>query len=274
MRGPRPPRMPPCAEQPAAEPAPGPTALPAGALRVDATAGDHGHDRPPRAAQRRRQRLRRRAAGAFGPSTGRRPLGGHLDRAGGPSAPGPTSRRSPGTAGPARRRARAMGPTRLTLSKPVIAAVEGFAVAGALSWRCGATCGWPPRMRSSACSAGASASPCRSGHGAAAPPHRPRRAMDLILTGRPWRPRSPAIGLANRSSPPARRSRGDGPGHQLAALPQVCLRSTGCRRSSSGASTRRRPRSTRPGAGAGHRSGETLEGAGRFAGGAGRRGAR
>ena len=54
-----------------------------------------------------------------------------------------------------------MGPTRLTLSKPVIAAVEGYAVAGrASSWPSGATCGWRPRTPSSACSAGASACPC------------------------------------------------------------------------------------------------------------------
>ena len=39
-----------------------------------------------------------------------------------------------------------MGPSRLRLSKPVIAAVEGF-------WRCGPTCVSSPRMRPSASSA-------------------------------------------------------------------------------------------------------------------------
>ena len=53
-----------------------------------------------------------------------------------------------------------MGPTRLRLSKPVIAAIEGYAVAGGLELaRSGATCGWPPRTPSSGCSAGAGA--CR-----------------------------------------------------------------------------------------------------------------
>jgi enoyl-CoA hydratase len=51
-----------------------------------------------------------------------------------------------------------MGPSRLRLSKPVIAAVEGFAVAG-WSWRCGLTCAWSPRTPPSASSAAASA--CR-----------------------------------------------------------------------------------------------------------------
>ncbi len=53
-----------------------------------------------------------------------------------------------------------MGPTRLTLSKPVLAAVEGYAVAGGSSWRCGATCAWRPRTRSSGCSAVASGCRC------------------------------------------------------------------------------------------------------------------
>ena len=33
-----------------------------------------------------------------------------------------------------------MGPSRLALSKPVIAAIEGYAVAGGLSWLCGVIC--------------------------------------------------------------------------------------------------------------------------------------
>ena len=53
-----------------------------------------------------------------------------------------------------------MGPTRLALSKPVIAAVEGHAVAGGSSWPSGATCGWRPPTPPSASSAGASG--CRS----------------------------------------------------------------------------------------------------------------
>ena len=53
-----------------------------------------------------------------------------------------------------------MGPTRLDLSKPVIAAVEGFAVAGGLSSPCGAICELPPRTPRSACIAGGGVCPC------------------------------------------------------------------------------------------------------------------
>jgi len=52
-----------------------------------------------------------------------------------------------------------MGPTRMILGKPVIAAVEGYAVAAASSWRSGAICAWPRRTRCSASSAAAGA--CR-----------------------------------------------------------------------------------------------------------------
>ncbi|GAA3067590.1 hypothetical protein GCM10020254_09030 [Streptomyces goshikiensis] len=52
-----------------------------------------------------------------------------------------------------------MGPTRMRLSKPVVAAVAGHAVAGAWSWRSGAICGSWRRTRSSVCSAAAGA--CR-----------------------------------------------------------------------------------------------------------------
>ena len=52
-----------------------------------------------------------------------------------------------------------MGPTRMTLDKPVIAAIEGYAVAGGSSWRSGATSGWRRATRPSASIAAASA--CR-----------------------------------------------------------------------------------------------------------------
>jgi enoyl-CoA hydratase/carnithine racemase len=52
-----------------------------------------------------------------------------------------------------------MGPSRLRLSKPVIAAVEGFAVAAAWSSRYGPICGWSRKMQLLASSAAASA--CR-----------------------------------------------------------------------------------------------------------------
>jgi enoyl-CoA hydratase len=52
-----------------------------------------------------------------------------------------------------------MGPTRLRLGKPVIAAVEATPWPGASSWRCGATSAWSPRTRRSGSSAGGGA--CR-----------------------------------------------------------------------------------------------------------------
>src|SRR5262245_58310627 len=45
-----------------------------------------------------------------------------------------------------------MGPTRMRLTKPIIAAVAGHAVAGGLELAVCVTCGWRRRARSSACS--------------------------------------------------------------------------------------------------------------------------
>ena len=50
-----------------------------------------------------------------------------------------------------------MGSTPLMLSKPVIAAVAGYAVAGGWNWPAGAICGWLRRTQYSACSVGAGA---------------------------------------------------------------------------------------------------------------------
>ena len=52
-----------------------------------------------------------------------------------------------------------MGISRLRLTKPVIAAVAGHAVAGGLELALWATCAWPTRRRCSACSAVAGACP-------------------------------------------------------------------------------------------------------------------
>ena len=52
-----------------------------------------------------------------------------------------------------------MGPTRLMLGKPVIAAVEAMLPRADWSWRCGATFGWRHAMRRSGFTAGASACP-------------------------------------------------------------------------------------------------------------------
>ncbi len=170
-----------------------------------------------------------------------------------------------------------MGPTRLTLSKPVIAAVEGYAVAGGIElalW-CdlrvaaedaifGVFC---RRFGVPLCDLGTVRLPRIIGHG---------RAMDLILTGRAVAaPEALTMGLANRVVPPGQAlAAALALAHQLAALPQVCLRSDrmsaleqwGLSEEDAAVVEARRGRAVVS-------SGETLEGAARFAGGAGRRGA-
>ena len=169
-----------------------------------------------------------------------------------------------------------MGPTRLTLSKPVIAAVEGYAVAGGIElalW-CdlrvaaedaifGVFC---RRFGVPLCDLGTVRLPRLIGHG---------RAMDLILTGRAvGAPEALQMGLVNRVVPagtalPAAVELAN----QLAALPQFCLRSDrmsaleqwGATEEEAAVNEARRGRAVID-------SGETLEGARRFAGGAGRGG--
>jgi enoyl-CoA hydratase len=170
-----------------------------------------------------------------------------------------------------------MGPTRLTLSKPVIAAVEGYAVAGGIElalW-CdlrvaaedavfGVFC---RRFGVPLCDLGTVRLPRIIGHG---------RAMDLILTGRAvGAPEAFTMGLVNRVVPPGEAlAAALALAHQLAALPQVCLRSDrmsaleqwGLSEEDAALGEARRGRDV-------IRSGETLQGAARFAGGAGRGGA-
>jgi enoyl-CoA hydratase len=121
-----------------------------------------------------------------------------------------------------------MGPTRMVLSKPVIAAVEGHAVAGGLElaiW-CdlrvvaedavfGVFC---RRFGVPLVDLGTVRLPRLIGAG---------RAMDLILTGRPVvGPEALSMGLANRLCPPGTAlSNAVELAEQLAALPQGCLRS-------------------------------------------------
>lgn len=170
-----------------------------------------------------------------------------------------------------------MGPTRMTLSKPVIAAVEGYAVAGGLElalW-CdlrvaaeGAVFGvFCRRFGVPLADLGTVRLPRLIGHG---------RAMDLILTGRGvTAAEALEMGLANRVVPDGQALEaavalaGD-----LAALPQLCLRSDrlsaleqwGLAEEEAAANEARRGREVIA-------SGETLQGAARFAGGAGRGGA-
>lgn len=121
-----------------------------------------------------------------------------------------------------------MGPTRMTLSKPVIAAVSGYAVAGGLElavW-CDlrvveedATFGvFCRRWGLPLIDGGTVRLPRLIGHS---------RAMDLILTGRPVdAPEALAIGLANRVVPTGTaRKAAEQLAAELAALPQQCLRS-------------------------------------------------
>ncbi len=170
-----------------------------------------------------------------------------------------------------------MGPTRLTLGKPVIAAVEGFAVAGGIElalW-CdlrvaaedaifGVFC---RRFGVPLCDLGTIRLPRLIGHS---------RAMDLILTGRAVAaPEAHQLGLANRVVPHGEAlSAARALAHQLAALPQFCLRSDrmsaleqwGQTEEEAAVNEARRGREVLS-------SGETLESALRFAGGAGRGGA-
>ncbi|MDQ6747060.1 MAG: crotonase/enoyl-CoA hydratase family protein, partial [Candidatus Dormibacteraeota bacterium] len=120
-----------------------------------------------------------------------------------------------------------MGPTRMTLGKPVIAAVEGYAVAGGLElalW-CdlrvaardavfGVFC---RRFGVPLIDGGTVRLPRLVGHS---------RAMDMILSGRGVSGEEAlAFGLANRLADPGRAlDDAVALGLELAALPQACLR--------------------------------------------------
>ena len=137
-----------------------------------------------------------------------------------------------------------MGPTRMVLGKPVIAAVSGYAVAGGLElavW-CdlrvveedavfGVFC---RRWGVPLIDGGTIRLPRLIGHS---------RAMDMILTGRAVAAEEAlAIGLANRVVPKGQaRRHAEELAAQLAALPQQCLRSDRLSRCTSGAGRRPRP---------------------------------
>jgi enoyl-CoA hydratase len=170
-----------------------------------------------------------------------------------------------------------MGPTRMLLDKPVIAAVEGHAVAGGLElavW-CDlrvaardATFGvYCRRWGVPLIDGGTIRLPRLIGHS---------HALDLIITGRGVSgDEAQRLGLANRLAEPGDALRDAvALAHEIAALPQVCLRND--RRSSyeqwgTGLDAAL-ARETELGLDT-LQSGEAFEGAARFAGGAGRHGA-
>ncbi|MGB3334839.1 MAG: crotonase/enoyl-CoA hydratase family protein [Mycobacterium sp.] len=169
-----------------------------------------------------------------------------------------------------------MGPTRMMLSKPVIAAVSGYAVAGGLElalWcdmrvvEDDATFGvFCRRWGVPLIDGGTVRLPRLIGHS---------RAMDLILTGRAVNAEEAlAIGLANRVVPAGQaRAAAEQLARELAELPQGCLRSdrlSALRQwgmTESHAMEQEFESIERV-------AEEALRGAGRFAGGAGRHGAK
>lgn len=168
-----------------------------------------------------------------------------------------------------------MGPTRMTLSKPVLAAVEGYAVAGGLElaiW-CDlrvvaqdATFGvFCRRWGVPLIDGGTVRLPRLVGAG---------RAMDLILTGREVdADEALRIGLADRVVPPGTaRAAAEALAAQLAELPQECLRND--RLSAIGQWGLDEAEAMRAELALGLRSLEAgaLDGAARFAAGAGRHG--
>ncbi len=169
-----------------------------------------------------------------------------------------------------------MGPTRLRLSKPVIAAIEGHAVAGGMElalW-CDlrvmaddATFGiYCRRFGVPLIDGGTIRLPRLIGHS---------RAMDLMLTGRAVASTEAlAIGLANRIAPSgAARAVAVALATEIAAFPQACMRNDrlsaieqwDLNEDAAIANETRRGLETL-------RSGETLSGAQRFASGKGRHG--
>jgi enoyl-CoA hydratase len=170
-----------------------------------------------------------------------------------------------------------MGPTRLQLCKPVIAAVEGYAVAGGIELACwadlrvaaeSATFGvFCRRFGVPLIDLGSVRLPRLIGHS---------RAMDLILTGRAVGAQEAlAIGLANRVVPEGQAlTAAIELARQIAAFPQTCLRND--RRSALDQWSLGWDEATANEIALGIetlRSGEAAQGAARFTGGEGRGGA-
>ena len=169
-----------------------------------------------------------------------------------------------------------MGPTRLQLSKPVIAAIEGYAVAGGLElalWAdlrvaaedavLGVFC---RRWGVPLIDGGTVRLPRLIGES---------RAMDLVLTGRPVPAREAHdIGLVNRlCDPGAALETAQRLADELAALPQTCLRQDRLGVLEQWGLDERDALGVELARGRVSLESDALEGAGRFAAGAGRHGA-
>ena len=168
-----------------------------------------------------------------------------------------------------------MGPSRMLLGKPVIAAIAGHAVAGGLElalW-CDLRVAEDDAVLGVFCrrfgvpliDGGTIRLPRLIGLS---------RALDLILTGRAVAAdEALAIGLVNRVVPRGQaRAAAEQLAHELAALPQAAMRARSDERVPPARSRSRRPRSRRSSSSARARSPKALAGAQRFAGGAGRHG--
>ncbi len=169
-----------------------------------------------------------------------------------------------------------MGPTRLVLSKPVIAAVAGHAVAGGLElalW-CDLRVAEPDATFGVFCrrwgvpliDGGTVRLPRLIGAG---------RALDLILTGRAvGADEALAIGLVNRVVPHGQsRAAAEALAHELAALPQRCLRADRASAHTQWSLPLGEALQREFAGGLGVlQSGESAQGAARFVGGAGRGG--
>ncbi|GHC32795.1 crotonase/enoyl-CoA hydratase family protein [Streptomyces cinnamoneus] len=167
-----------------------------------------------------------------------------------------------------------MGPTRMRLSKPVVAAVSGYAVAGGLElalW-CDLRVAEEDAVFGVFCrrwgvplvDGGTVRLPRLIGTS---------RALDLILTGRPVpAPEAHAMGLANRLVPPGRsRAAAEELAAEIARFPQSCLRGDRASVLEQEGLSEERAMAVELGHGRGSLT-EAREGAARFAAGAGRHG--
>ncbi len=169
----------------------------------------------------------------------------------------------------------AMGPTRMRLTKPVVAAVEGYAVAGGMElalW-CDLRVVDPGAVFGVFCrrwgvpliDGGTVRLPRLVGEG---------RALDLVLTGRPvLADEAVGMGLATRVSAPGQAlAEAQALARELASLPQDCLRSDRASLLDQAGLPLDVALAVEWAHGEPHLAGGALSGAARFAGGAGRHG--